>query len=310
MKLIKKHILIFSAAIGAFLGYTVFHPFGMIVHKIFHSHKDGYLHIHWYEILSIFGQAFSLHHWPQALSYIIFTGIVGYLFCKIIIGNRRIDEQVNTFSAIGMNAAGIIHDFKNPLNILIGCADYINGKNAGNELSESCEIMKKQIKRLSNMISNIKITAQSAGTIGLSKEQTNLQQFLQGIISNMMLNHGTRLNLKCDEKVSIDKKYSERVFWNLLNNADEALQDIENGKINITASETKGFITIAINDNGRGIPKETLKHLFEIGKTYGKDKGTGLGLYSCRKIIEAHKGNIWIDSEVNKGTTVFVNLPK
>jgi signal transduction histidine kinase len=310
MSFIKRHILILSTLTGAITGYFILHPFGMIIHKVLHLHRKLHLHIHWSELLIAFMQAFSLDYWPQSLAYIILAGTIGYLIGRILIAYREINEQLKKFSAIGKNAATIVHDLKNPLGIVVGCIDYIKSKGKDNELLQTCELLERQVKRLLNMIANIKITAQSASMIMLSKERINLRTFLNDVISNMLLNHRINLDLRYDREILIDKSYFERVFWNLFNNADEALEDVKDGRINVVVKESGNFVTVSINDNGRGIPREISKHLFEAGKTYGKKGGSGLGLYNCKKIVEAHGGKIWINSELGQGTTVFIEIPK
>ncbi|OPY19774.1 MAG: adaptive-response sensory kinase [Methanomethylovorans sp. PtaU1.Bin073] len=86
------------------------------------------------------------------------------------------------------------------------------------------------------------------------------------------------------------------------------------GKISIFAAKEEEKIHISIQDNGIGIPPDLLPNLFQkfyqidpsIRRKYG---GTGLGLFICKKIVDAHKGKIWIESEQRKGTTVHILLP-
>jgi signal transduction histidine kinase len=71
-------------------------------------------------------------------------------------------------------------------------------------------------------------------------------------------------------------------------------------------------VTVAVNDKGIGIPKESLPYIFErffrVKKTR-KIEGIGLGLYLCKQIIHAHKGDVWVESEENEGTTFYFSIP-
>jgi len=87
------------------------------------------------------------------------------------------------------------------------------------------------------------------------------------------------------------------------------------GMITLGASDEENHLHLTVSDTGIGIPKELIPNLFKkfyqidssIRRKYG---GTGLGLYICKKIVDAHSGDIWIESEPHKGTTVHIKLPK
>lgn len=96
---------------------------------------------------------------------------------------------------------------------------------------------------------------------------------------------------------------------------DNAVKYTDSGKISIGLTGDNNVVQFYIRDTGAGIPPEDLSHLFQ--KFYRVDNsatrtvgGTGLGLFISRKIIELYKGRIWVESEVNKGSTFFVNLPR
>lgn len=103
-----------------------------------------------------------------------------------------------------------------------------------------------------------------------------------------------------------DKIKLEEVFLNLLRNAKDAVPS--DGFIKLSATRSNDHLLIQVEDNGCGIPDEHLESIFEPFKTY-KQGGTGLGLSLSRQIIEAHKGLIKVQSELDKGTIFTVTLP-
>lgn len=111
--------------------------------------------------------------------------------------------------------------------------------------------------------------------------------------------------------VSGDSHQLKRVLINLIGNA---LQNIPNHcQVTVSAQDTEQQITLTITDNGPGIPTESLPHLFEryyIGDHTRKKIGTGLGLYICKMIMEQHQGTIGVESQLGKGTTFVLTLPK
>jgi signal transduction histidine kinase len=109
---------------------------------------------------------------------------------------------------------------------------------------------------------------------------------------------------------TLDPTYFERVFWNLFKNADEAMSGKEDARIEVSILSEEEGITIGVEDNGPGVPPELAKKLLSFGETYGKKGGSGIGLYNCKKIVEAHGGKLWFTSKIGKGTSFFIHLPE
>ncbi len=310
MNLIKKYPVFMSTLLGTIFGYIILHPFVNIVNDFFHRHEQGHMHLHWNAIAVAFTNSFDSTYWLNAISYVILSGIIGYLFGKTISAYRTISEQVEKFSIVGMNAATIVHDLNNPLNGVIGFAHLLKNKIDNQEQIKACDIIEREAIRISKMIEDIKMFVQATETIELSKTPADLKLFLKNIIFKMTLYCKVRIDSTFEGQVLIDRDYFERVLWNLIKNADEALRLTEDGRIEISISESDNSVNICVSDNGPGIPQKILKNLFKLGQTFGKKGGTGIGLYNCKKIVEAHRGKIWLDSEVGKGTKFYIKIPK
>ena len=112
-------------------------------------------------------------------------------------------------------------------------------------------------------------------------------------------------------KVYMDKSLIERVFINLINNAIKFTGP--GGEIKISCKEDVNQVIISVADTGCGIKKDHLEKVFQEFFTVASPvnqgaKGSGLGLSLVKKIIDTHKGKIWIESEVGKGTTFYFTL--
>lgn len=107
-------------------------------------------------------------------------------------------------------------------------------------------------------------------------------------------------------QIECDKNRLKQVFLNLIKNGIEAMPD--GGDITIRAAVINNEVQIAIQDTGVGIPQEQLKSIGEPFFTT-KKHGNGLGLMVSFKIIESHNGKVFIESELNKGTTFNIVLP-
>jgi PAS domain S-box-containing protein len=112
--------------------------------------------------------------------------------------------------------------------------------------------------------------------------------------------------------VEVDPDRLREVITNLF---DNACKYTEQGKISIGLTGNNDVVQMYVRDTGHGIPSEDIPHLFQ--KFYRVDNsatrtigGTGLGLFICRKIIELYHGRIWVESQQDKGSTFFINLPR
>jgi signal transduction histidine kinase len=105
-----------------------------------------------------------------------------------------------------------------------------------------------------------------------------------------------------------DPEKIAQVFSNLLSNAIKYTEG--GGTITVNAAQTKKGIKIAVADTGAGIPKDDLPRIFtKFYQAKNAKKGTGIGLALVRHLVEAHKGRVYVESELKKGTTFFVELP-
>ncbi len=228
---------------------------------------------------------------------------------------RLLEDQLNQaerLAVLGEMVAGVSHEIKNPLGIIRSTAEFLAEK------SESDQIQ----KRLSNIIIDESGRLNDIVTdfLDFAKPQVpNLQDcHLEEIINRNLsflrpeldkkgvsINNGN-LNSK-PYTIRADPKLLYRAFLNIFLNAIQSMRD--GGNINIKIEEEKENYRVEIQDTGIGINKGNLNKIFNPFFTT-KEKGSGLGLAIVKKIIEGHKGDIWIESEEEVGTSVFVKLPR
>ncbi|HEY4799080.1 MAG TPA: HAMP domain-containing sensor histidine kinase, partial [Bacteroidia bacterium] len=112
--------------------------------------------------------------------------------------------------------------------------------------------------------------------------------------------------------VQADEHMLKLVFRNLLTNAIKYTNS--EGSVTIAALQTEGFTEISVIDTGTGIAKEHLDKLFRIDTNYttlgtANEKGSSLGLILCKEFIDKHNGKIWVESDINKGSTFKFTIP-
>ena len=113
---------------------------------------------------------------------------------------------------------------------------------------------------------------------------------------------------KVDFEVYADRNHVTRVINNLLKNAIQAIPEDRKGQIKISLYQQENKAILKVVDNGTGIPPEIQEKVFSPNFST-KNSGTGLGLAICKSIIEGFKGDIYFETEMDKGTIFYVELP-
>ncbi|HOF44672.1 MAG TPA: ATP-binding protein [Candidatus Pacearchaeota archaeon] len=213
------------------------------------------------------------------------------------------------------------HQLRTPLSaikwtirmILDGDVGEINEEQR--ELLEQTYISNERMIRLINDL--LDVSRIEEGRLLYDQEDTRIEDVLDSVIeaSQEMLrnkNMVLEVNKKETPKVKIDKEKIGVVIQNLLENAIKYTE--QGGKIKITLDNDEKNVIFKIEDSGVGIPKSQQDRIFTKffraeNVTRMETNGTGLGLYTTKNIVQAHKGQIWFESEENKGTTFYFTIP-
>jgi signal transduction histidine kinase len=220
--------------------------------------------------------------------------------------------QAERLTLVGRFARSIVHDFKNPLNIIGLAAEIAGMEDASAELRQSAQQrIGKQVTRLSNMINELlEFTRGSQASIVLAP--VKYSPYVETIIEDLrsdLTDKAVELEVGevPDVSTMIDQRRVVHVFYNLINNAVDVLSD--GGKIYVRFSVKDGFVITEIEDTGEGIAPEIINKVFEPFATHGKAQGTGLGLAICKKIVEDHKGFIEARNSEAGGAIFSFRLP-
>jgi signal transduction histidine kinase len=221
--------------------------------------------------------------------------------------------QAERLAVIGRFARSIVHDLKNPLNI-IGLTAEVAGMSQSTPESRRQAVadIRQQVDRISEMIGEILDFTQGAPT-NLVLPPMDYSVFVRDIVGQLRSEAALRSvavefeNDPPNQHLIINPKRLRRVFSNVMHNATEAMQN--GGKILLRFESLPKEVVTEIEDTGPGIAPEMDGKLFEAFATHGKVHGTGLGLSICKRIIEDHHGWISGRNQPGRGAIFAFGLP-
>lgn len=215
--------------------------------------------------------------------------------------------------------ADMSHELRSPVTAIKGGLDYLKRKIAGRENKGYLSLIDNNLLRLTYMVNDmLDLTRIEAGKVPWNFETYDMTALILEIIEILTLkadeNHLT-LVYKNDKPVwvKMDIERMEQVIVNVIENAIKFSP--KNSCIEIDSQIVDDLCRVTISDSGVGIEQEDLENIFKKFHTLPSSKntrhikGTGLGLTICRKIINAHKGKIWAESKIGRGSTFTFTIP-
>jgi signal transduction histidine kinase len=211
----------------------------------------------------------------------------------------------------------ITHDLRNPLTAILGYLQLLHRRSA-EITSEPQRRALSSIEAATHEIDRLVNDLQDAGTIGTGRFsiQTawiDLLEVARSVINmHQAVTIGHQLILDAPEQLEgeWDGERITQLLTNLVSNAIK--YSPSGGEVRVTVREVAGEAVVSVSDQGIGLSREQIERLFQpFTRLYsGREiKGTGLGLYICKAIAEAHGGRIWVESKPGQGSTFSVALP-
>ncbi len=231
---------------------------------------------------------------------------------------RELDQLKDDF------ISSVSHELRSPLSAISGYVELLRSKPL-NEITadkgtKALNIIQESTMRLTSFINDILDLAKlKAGHVEIRSKPINIKDVAEDVMALMQaLFEKKGINFSVDVPVNVpefnaDEDKIRQVIQNLVSNALKFTP--AGGKIRIFARNQSDFVQVSVEDSGVGIPDEAKQIVFEKFRQAKNrpdpsgPKGTGLGLAIAKGNVEAHGGRIWLESEVNKGTTVHFTLP-
>lgn len=209
------------------------------------------------------------------------------------------------------------HEFRTPLSMILSSASLISDYleiNEKEKINRHVNRIKSAVKQLTVILEEfLSVDRLEEGILQLQYSEFDLSELMREVVEDLqsVLKPGQKVNLKCLQNpvINLDKNMLRNIVMNLISNA--AKYSAENQLIEVESNLVKDRLHIRVQDQGIGISEEDKKHLFKRfyrGSNVSGIQGTGLGLHIVARCTEILNGKIQIESELNKGTTVFLEF--
>ena len=242
---------------------------------------------------------------------ILLAGVLIYLV-RTMFRQKTLEEMRRDFTH------NITHELKTPISVAVTATDALRNFSADadpDRRSRYLEIVETQLTQLSTMVEHILSVSVEGREYKYNPTIVYLQEIISGLIQGAGMNTGKKpvFNIDCAEHIKIlaDEFHIKNLLATVIDNAVKYSAD---PVVGIRVFNKDNEVTIEIEDNGCGIAKEHLSHVFE--KFYRVPtgdihtvRGYGLGLYYATQVAELHKGTISMKSRIGEGTTVTIILP-
>jgi len=227
-------------------------------------------------------------------------------------------RQNEKLSALGLLAAEVAHEIRNPLTVMKLLYHSLDLKFPENDpRAKDTRIIEAKIEHLNKIVEHILDFARTTEPKFAPVNLNELVDELGLLVRHKLANQNVRLirDLQNDLPVVMgDAPQLEQAFLNLILNAAEAMPD--GGTLTVKSrttlsreSDKPSGVSLEFKDTGKGMSKEMQRRAFSAVLSTTKAKGTGLGLAIVGRIVETHRGNLRIQSRAGRGTSIFINLP-
>ncbi|MGB1314738.1 MAG: sensor histidine kinase [Chitinophagales bacterium] len=212
---------------------------------------------------------------------------------------KRVNDELKQFTSMAS------HDLKSPLRTILTISDLMKaGDLDKEEMNEYLTLVEEDALKMDNLINSL-LKYSKIGYSNIEMEKVCLNDLITGVLNNLktqIQRKKAQINLDKLPQIQGNRLLLEQLFKNLINNALK-YNEKQIPEINIRKSENKK--TIEIQDNGIGIPENKIKEIFKAftrAHSASKYEGSGVGLATCKKIMDIHSGTISVSSEVGKGS--------
>lgn len=226
--------------------------------------------------------------------------------------HERETENTERFAMVGQLAAGVAHEIRNPLTSLKGFTQILQEMIPEADKRNYLTIMENELNKIQQIVNEFMLLSKPSKALNIQK--TDLRELVKSVISYLqpeLARYSLNIIVVLPDDIIAqgDQSLLRQIIINLLQNSIDASIEKKKGIILSVKNINAYYYEIKVKDYGHGISKERQERLFQPFYTT-KEKGTGLGLMVCKRIVDLHHGTIKLLSEENVGTEVIVELPR
>ncbi len=234
---------------------------------------------------------------------------------QLQIKSDRLESELNNRAEF---TRALVHELKTPMTSLQLTNDILSQQAKTQPFIELSNAISEDVNSLSNRVNEIlDISRGEIGLLKLIRHEVSLEKFFVALkkeLSLLVESEGKVLDFDIQDKLPqafIDKERISQVIYNMVDNALK--YTFRDGRILVSAKITGNNLSVEVKDNGRGISQDRLGNIFKRNeRPVGDDSsygGLGIGLSLSKMLIELHDGTIWVNSELNKGSTFGFSIP-
>ncbi|HEX2187794.1 MAG TPA: ATP-binding protein, partial [Longimicrobiaceae bacterium] len=231
-----------------------------------------------------------------------------------LVRERERRRHAERLASVGERAAGVAHEVNNPLAAIKSFAQLLARDAAGSAQREALEIIIEESTRIAGIVGELLSFARRQGAGG--RQPVSLSAVAERVLSiHRYALETAGIEVRRDFDTALSPVMGEagalhQVILNLVVNAEQALATRPGHRLLIVRTrESSEGVVLSVVDNGPGIPRDRLKHIFDPYHTT-RPAGTGLGLVISAGLVRDHGGQLWAESDPGRGTAFFLQLPR
>ena len=237
---------------------------------------------------------------------------------ELALKNAELQHYIETNLQLESFAYIASHDLKEPLRMIFSFTQLLNRRLKPHFDEDSIEYMNfvlDGVRRMQNLLDDL-LKFSTIGRKETDKELTDLNDTIYNVIQNVqhtIQEKSAEIYIEPLPSLKVFPMQMVQLFQNLISNALKFIPNDRIPIIEIKIKDKKEYYEFSVSDNGIGIEKQYLEKIFLVFKRlHGKEayEGTGIGLATCKKIIDNIGGRIWVESDYGKGATFFFTIPK
>jgi signal transduction histidine kinase len=242
------------------------------------------------------------------------------VFCGSVLSYHDVTDLMAALSVKDEFVASVSHELRTPLTSILGFLELVLDDDAVSpSVRMQLDVIHRNGERLLGLVGDLLLAAQAAeGRIALTKQATDVSSLAQEAVAELLPRAAAKgVTVQCDTAADVvllvDPLRTRQVVDNLVCNAIKYTPP--GGAVVLSVTDTGGEVVLAVSDTGIGVSAEDRERLFTrfFRSSDAHDlaiQGIGLGLAICKSIVDAHGGTIELESEVGRGSTFRVRLPR